>query len=286
MNEQESVEQLEKWVTETAAAFPYPPAPDVALAVTTAVATTLRRQPAERGTTAATGDRPRRLRPVWVAVCLLAACLALLAVPQVRAGLVEWFRIGAVRIFVGEVTPTATAESALSTDLPLSDLPTQTTTPISAREIILSLAGATSLAEAQAKAAYPLLRPRYPPDLGRPDHVFHQRQPMGDTIIMLWLEPDRPHEIRLAFYQIHVPDYAIKYHSLIEETTVNDRHAIWFEGGHLLQLVDGRSAEHLFVDGNVLLWADGEVTYRLESQLSLAEVLAIAESLAPVASDR
>jgi hypothetical protein len=292
MNEQESVEQLEKWVAETAAAFPYPPAPDVA----PDVVATVRRRLAEKQTAATTGYRPGRLRPAWVVVALLVACLALLAVPQVRAGLVSWLQIGAVRVFVGE--PTATASpTAATTGTPLavvpapvatSDLPaqTETMTPMSAREVILSLAGATTLAEAQAEAAYPLLLPRYPPDLGRPDHVFRQRQNMGDIIIMLWLEPDRPDEVRLALYQIHVPDYVTKFHNLIEETTVNGRRAVWFEGGHLLQLVDGRSAEPLFVDGNVLLWADGEVTYRLESHLSLAEALAIAGSLEPAAGNR
>jgi hypothetical protein len=290
MNEQESVEQLEKWVAETAAAFPYPPAPDVA----TGVVATVRRRLAEKQTTATTGYRRGRLRPAWVVVGLLVACLALLAVPQVRAGLAAWLQIGAVRVFVGEPTATATA---VASDTPLalipapvatSDLPaqTETMTPMSASEVILSLAGATTLAEAQAEAVYPLLLPSYPPDLGRPDHVFHQRQNMGDIIIMTWPEPEQPDEIRLAFYQIHVPDYVVKYHNLIQETTVNGRHAIWFEGGHLLQLLDGRSSEQLFVEGNVLLWTDGEVTYRLESHLSLAEALAIAESLEPAAGRR
>jgi hypothetical protein len=290
MNEQESVEQLEKWVAETAAAFPYPPAPDVVTDVVAAV----RRRLAEQQPTATTGYRRGRLRPVWVIAALLVACLALLAVPQVRAGLVSWLQIGAVRVFVGEPTASPTAATT-GTPLALvpapvatSDLPaqTETMTPMSAREVILSLAGATTLAEAQAEAAYPLLLPSYPPDLGRPDHVFRQRQNMGDTIIMIWLEPDRPNEVRLALYQIHVPDYVIKYHNLIEETTVNGRRAIWFEGGHLLQLVDGRSSQQLFVEGNVLLWTDGDVTYRLESHLSLAEALAIAESLEPAAGNR
>jgi hypothetical protein len=304
MNEQESVEQLEKWVAETAAAFPYPPAPNVTHEVTV----TVRRRLVEKQTATAAGYR---LRPAWVVVALLVACLALLAVPQVRAGLVSWFQIGAVRVFVGEPTATATRgtphafiptavatakatptvsaqiETLTGTATPTA-VPTITAspTPMSAREVILSLAGATTLAEAQAEAAYPLLLPRYPPNLGRPDHVFRQRQNMGDTIIMLWLEPDRPDEVRLALYQIHVPDYVIKYHNLIEETTVNGRRAIWFEGGHLLQLVDGRSSQQLFVEGNVLLWTDGDVTYRLESHLSLAEALAIAGSLEPAAGNR
>jgi hypothetical protein len=36
------------------------------------------------------------------------------------------------------------------------------------------------------------------------------------------------------------------------------------------------------IDGRVLVWTDGDITYRLETKLDLAEALKIAESLQPV----
>jgi hypothetical protein len=35
------------------------------------------------------------------------------------------------------------------------------------------------------------------------------------------------------------------------------------------------------IDSNVLIWVDGDITYRLEGDLTLEEALAIAESLGP-----
>jgi hypothetical protein len=36
------------------------------------------------------------------------------------------------------------------------------------------------------------------------------------------------------------------------------------------------------IDGHVLIWTDGNLTYRLETDLSLEEALKVAESLQPV----
>jgi hypothetical protein len=36
------------------------------------------------------------------------------------------------------------------------------------------------------------------------------------------------------------------------------------------------------VDGHVLIWADGDITYRLETNLLLEEAIRIAESLRPI----
>jgi hypothetical protein len=83
----------------------------------------------------------------------------------------------------------------------------------------------------------------------------------------------------LALYQIYGPEYVTKFHTQVEEPMVNGRQAFWLQGGHFLQLADGRNENLLFVEGNVLLWSVGDVTYRLESGLSLEEALRIAESL-------
>jgi hypothetical protein len=52
-------------------------------------------------------------------------------------------------------------------------------------------------------------------------------------------------------------------------------------GSHLLVLYQEGSADPtlITVEGNVLVWEDGAVTYRIESNFSLEETLRIAESL-------
>ena len=47
-------------------------------------------------------------RLAWAALAIIAALASSLAVPQVRAGLLEVLQIGAVRIFLGPPTATAT----------------------------------------------------------------------------------------------------------------------------------------------------------------------------------
>src|SRR5258706_7328133 len=83
-------------VQTVAAALTYPSIPDIAGQVSRRLRTQPARQP---------NPYPRRL--ALAGLVLVLACLAALAVPQVRATLTDIIQIGAVRIFV--VAPTATA---------------------------------------------------------------------------------------------------------------------------------------------------------------------------------
>ena len=61
---------------------------------------------------------------------------------------------------------------------------------------------------------------------------------------------------------------------------VQQHTAVRKQGPHRLQLQSGDFEGRFFVPGNVLIWFDGQMTYRLESGLTLAEATRIAESLA------
>ena len=266
MNEQ-TFAQWEQYVQETAAALSYPPTPDVAGA-------------------AARRWRPRRPsfpdrapRLAWV-VALVLLIGGLMAVPQVRAAVLQVLRVGAVTLFITEPAATATAQPGLAATLPATA--TQASTPASLTGSLHTLAGATTLAEAQAQVDFPIRLPAYPADLGPPDSVYFQDL-LNSAVVLLWLEPDRPEEVRLALYLFEGEDFAVKKEvSVVQETTVNDAWAIWVEGQHWLQLRDGRVEPWYFVEGNVLIWFDGQVTYRLESGLALEEAVRIAESLETV----
>lgn len=276
MNESDFT-RWEQVVEETAATFTYPPTPDVAGAV--------RRRLRQQTTT-----RPARLltsrpRLVWALVLFLLLAGGLMAVPQVRAAVLQVLRVGAVTIFVTEPMPTAepaTAQPSMAATSP-AETPTTVTvlspTPASLTDSLRNLAGTTTLAQAQARADFPLRLPAYPPGLGPPDRVYYQEL-LNSVVVLLWLEPERPQEVRLALYLIEGEDFGIKKEvTMVQETIVNSNPAIWVVGQHLLQLRDGRVEPWYFVEGNVLIWFDGEITYRLESGLSLAETVRIAESL-------
>jgi hypothetical protein len=84
----------------------------------------------------------------------------------------------------------------------------------------------------------------------------------------------------MSLYQIGAEQYAQKGAEIVEETTVSGQQAFWLQGPHYFRLENDEIQPWLFVGGNVLVWwsADG-ITYRLESHLTQAEALRVAESL-------
>src|SRR5262245_28752258 len=248
--------QHEEWemrVQQTARAFPYPPTPDIAGSVQRRIA------------------RPQRVisrRLAWAAILILVGLCALLAVPQVRAAVLEFIRIGAVRNFVHE--PTATP----------GPTPTQPTpTPLKS---ILDLSGETTFGKAQSQVKFPIRLPGYPPDLGVPDHVFLQNLG-GAVVVLVWMGPQHPDKVRMSLHQLEQGSFAMKGEPrVIETTTIRGHQALWTTGPYVLQFIVNGTPQYdmrRLVVGHVLIWEESSITYRLETDLTLDEALKIAESL-------
>ncbi len=280
---------VDRWaenLTATARALPYPPTPNLA-----ALAAPRLAQP------------PARLaaRPWQVAliVSVLLVLAALLAVPPVRAALLDVLRIGAVRIFLVPPTPTPTlvpVPTSTGTPAPVATPrpePSSTPTPLAS---VLDLAGQTTLADARSRATFPVALPAYPSDLGQPERVFVQD--MGAPVVVLaWLDPHDPSRVRLSLHEIGPGSWALGKMgfskvgftkeglanaglALIDLATVNGQTAVWVQGPHLLIAGDGQIEPKRLVTGNTLIWVDNNgVTYRLETELALSEAVKIAESL-------
>jgi hypothetical protein len=256
-----SNDRWERRLAETAADFEYPPTPNVVAAVRGRLAGSISPTRLDRG-------RPARW--AWALAALLLVLGLLLGVPQVRAAIVDFLQIGAVRIFDGAPTaePTATPRPSAS---PLDSL--------------LNLAGGSTLAAAEEHLGTKIPLPTYPSDLGEPDHVFVQELG-GPVAILLWLEPERPDQVRLALYVLRLEGdaFAGKFEvDEVEEVQVNGRLAYWVRGEHVLQFL-APSGEPRFeprrpVADNVLLWETGGTTFRLEGRLTRDEAIRIAESL-------
>lgn len=235
------MERFGQRIQALAAGFRYPPTPDIA---------TRLRQPQRRPV--------RRPRLAWAIAIVLVIAAGLLAVPAVRAAVVEIVRLGAVRIFIGGPTPTPLPPTG---HLSLSEFP-----------------GATTLEAARASAAIPIRLPSYPPDLGPPDRVFLLRQ-FGGIVVLVWEDPNYPDLARLALFEIPPGPIVNKlFPERIESTSVAGRPAIWSTGDHFVELIIESRQELAMVRGNVLIWSLQGVTYRLETTLSLEEALRIAES--------
>ncbi len=226
--------------------FPYPPAP--------APAKTIR------------AARPLTPRWAWAGAALALLIAASLSVPEVRAGLLRLLAIGGVTIQLEAPTPTP----------PRAGTPAPTPTLLPS---LMDLEGETTVEAAQAGLGVTIPLPAHPPDLGQPDHVFLQDFG-GPMAVLVWLDDARPGRVRLSLHLLTCEVCATKSDPVtIDTTRVNGRPAVWTAGPYLLHL-EGRGLDlHRLIDGHVLIWTDGGLTYRLETELSMDEAVLIAESL-------
>jgi hypothetical protein len=184
-----------------------------------------------------------------VALVVLAALATALAVPGSRTAIADFFGIEGIRIEFGE-----------------DDAQEVPGTPTSIGGSLLL--GERTTLDAAAEAA--LLGPA---SASLPD--------IGDTevgMLLLEIESDADDEIFIK-----------KAIGGGEFTTamVGDWPGYWIEGGVLtVEPVEGLMLDLLEPQsrrsGNVLIWSDGEITYRLETSLPMADAVRIAASLAPV----
>jgi len=195
--------------------------------------------------------RPRSSGWPRAALILLMLGLFSMAIPQIRAAVLEFLRIGAVTIYLDGTTE---AGEPLRLD---------------------DISGATDLATAQTLVRFPL---HVAPD-DPPDRVFVQDPGM---VILIWLEGTT---IDRALYQVSSYDWRmVKNAKPITYTFVGPTSAVWVNIQHPIQfLKDGLLRTELshFVTGHVLIWEQDKVTYRLETPMSLEEARLFAESLVP-----
>jgi hypothetical protein len=102
----------------------------------------------------------------------------------------------------------------------------------------------------------------------------------AQVVILAWTDETAPDTVTLSLYQMAEDAYFAKIEPrVIEETEVNGQPAIWAEGPYVLLNRSGEREFRRLVEGSVLIWTDGAVTYRLETALGLSEARRIAESL-------
>jgi hypothetical protein len=240
----EPPDRWEEQVRDTARHFPYPPTPNLAVRF---------RRPHRMG------FHMPRLR-LALALCFVIALLGLLTVPGVRAGLADFLQIGTLRIWRTPPKPTIGMPNA--TSLPLGEKVT--------------------LIEAQSEVWYPIRLPTYPDGIGAPDEVY-LLNPEEDGIHLVWYASAIHPELRLTQFGagFWVNKWGPALESQTPSTLVNGRYAVWVQGPHVWSFLgqDGNRSITVPEDLNVLIWAERNVTYRLESSLLQEEAVKVAESL-------
>jgi hypothetical protein len=188
--------------------------------------------------------RPWR-RPVAIALAVLVVAIgAVLAVPPARTAVLDWLGLRHVSIVrVDELPPTE---------------------PI----VRLDLGRQTSLAQLPLWALVPD---------DKPDKVF-----VDDGMVnLLWGDPQHPRLLLTEFRGEAFIEKLIQPNADVEPVTVNGRPGAWLDEPHVVMFKDprGRIRDNSGrLAGKTLLWQHGEVTLRLEGDLTKEEALRIARS--------
>jgi hypothetical protein len=273
-------ELFEKQLLSISNGLEYPRTPDIA----GSVMSRLRPSPLTPlpGGEGKKGPRFVSKRLAWSLIIILILFSSLMLIPPARAAIIEFIQIGVVRIFRAEPTPLSPSNQHFAfTAVPVTATPSPTSQPLI--PLLERLAGDTTLEEAQQTVDYPILLPSYPADLGPPDRIFVQDAD-GDMTILVWVDPQQPDEVLMSLHFLPPGSWAIKKlePTRIQETTVNGRRAIWAIGPYPV-IFSNRNIDFIrLIDGHVLIWDDGMMTYRLETDLSLEEAIKVAESLEPI----
>lgn len=258
---------LDERLQRAAAAFPYPQTPDLAAQEQLRLRDAVGRE-----------DRRKRSQVIGWALVILLLFLGLLASP-VRARVLDWIRIGAVRIFFIQPTPAATLPLPSGTPSPeVSLTPTITPTFLSS---VLDLGGETSLSQAQAQSPFSLQVPAYPPDLGVPQHVYLQDFG-GPVVILVWMDKDHPSQVRMSLSETSSDQYIFeKYLSnSMQDTQVDGHAAVWVDGNYILTMRNGDTTlTRLVNQSHTLIWNTGKMTFRMETDVDLATAVRIAQSI-------
>lgn len=268
MSPRDEMETWEMRVQQAARNFTYPPTPDIARRVR------LKLRPAYRVSRMGLLAR--------VAVMMILIFTLLMTVPEIRAGILEILRIGAVSLF--PYPSTATPAATIAPDSSPTRTPHPTVTPVPTPLLsILDLPGETTLEAAREQVNFPIRLPAYPENIGRPDRVFSQ-QTTAATVTLVWLEDTGAEDIYFALAIIGREGFIGKFYPWNEQrTTVNGHEAAWLTEPHeMYQEMPGQNQAALvrrIVEDFVLIWVEAGLTYRLETDLPLEEARKIAESL-------
>jgi len=261
---------FENKLSAIASEMEYPRTPDLAGSVTMRLRT-------------GTRSRFNSKAVTWSLTIILVLCSSLMLIPPARAAILEFIQIGVVRIFPQPVTPTVEVIRTATPQVHVPVTATASSTPTSLIPILNRMAGKTTLADAQQKVDFPILLPDYPVGLGQPDYVYLQ-DANGALVVLVWLDHQHPDQVLLSLYIISNESWVIKKTdpTVINETRVGGERAIWTTGPYPIIFSNGDIQYDRLINGHVLIWAGSDVTYRLETDISMEEAVKIAESLKPI----
>jgi hypothetical protein len=151
----------------------------------------------------------------------------------------------------------------------------------------------TPIADAGSRAGF---APIVPAALGPPDHVWVGQAQAGfdptvvtTRIVMAWdPRPRLPAIDRLPWGAVLmelegeaeiISKSVASDTGTLEPARVDGGQASWTSGKHAMEIATATGREVVLVTGNVLVWQEGPLTFRLETALPKGEAIGIAESI-------
>jgi hypothetical protein len=214
----------------------------------------------------------------WWQAGLAAAVLLIVttvAIPDARHAAADWFNIPGIRIEVGdrEGDPPATVTSIGGS---------------------LLLGQQVTLTDAASRAGFPVLVPGHASMATTPEVYLNEFRSAPVVSLIYPASADLPAigttGVGMLLMQIDAsgdtPIMIVKRasgESSPMPVTVNGQSGYWIQGGVLMSDAGDPFWTYLRRSGNVLVWEQDGITYRMESNLPLGEAIAIAESLEPSA---
>ena len=189
--------------------------------------------------------RSRHRRALVLALALVVAFGIALAVPPARSAILRFFHIGAVTIERVDTLPAARD-----------------------RPLVAGLGPALSLPEAEKSSGVPLVfkgtRPRR--FYAQPGLIATVLQYRGASVLLAELQGDQMGLTK----KLAAPD------TRVEPAPIGS-FGIWLEGGKHVLIWEAGSGEIRQLErrlaGNVLIWTEGDRTYRLEGGLNMGQML-------------
>jgi len=254
--------ELERALRELGPRYPYPPTPNLAIAVRQRIVA----QPAAPVRRLALWRDPRRLALVAAVLLVLASAAALIN-PTTRDAIAHFFHVPGV--IVNRVPS------------PFPSLSPGTT---------LDLGQRTSMADAQSAMSFKIA---VPAELGAPDAIYVAGGiPGGEVELAYTPRPGIP-LVRQTGLGVLITEFrgdlipgfitkVVEPGTTLEETSVDGDPGWWIAGEPhmvIVQVAGQGQPETLRMAANTLIWEHGGVTYRIESALSKAEAFQIAAGL-------
>jgi hypothetical protein len=196
--------------------------------------------------------RPFPWRPLAVALAVIVVAFAIaFAVPQARSAILRFFHLGGASVVRVETLPPAVERSqAGGLGVPLTR-------------------GA-----AERRVGFKLVVPT------PPRRVYVLGGSLASVVVRAY---GRTVLVSEFSAQPEFMQKLVTGRTKVEHVRVDGEPGLWLEGGsHVLQYFDrsrGFSEEPILIHGNVLLWARGPLTLRLEGKLTKAHALRLAHQL-------